>query len=73
MIRAVIFDFNGVLVDDERVHFALFREVLAGRGRRARRGGTTTTTTSASTTASCFEAALADAGQAGRPRPRSTP
>src|SRR5271156_3646650 len=28
-IRAVIFDFNGVLVDDEAVHFALFREVLA--------------------------------------------
>src|SRR5829696_9101990 len=32
MIRAVIFDFNGVLVDDEPVHFALFREVLAGEG-----------------------------------------
>ena len=26
-IGAVIFDFNGVLVDDEAVHFALFREV----------------------------------------------
>lgn len=32
MIRAVIFDFNGVLVDDEHLHFALFREVLAGEG-----------------------------------------
>ncbi len=32
MIRAVIFDFNGVLVDDESVHCALFREVLAGEG-----------------------------------------
>lgn len=31
-IRAVIFDFNGVLVDDEEVHFQLFREVLAGEG-----------------------------------------
>ncbi len=31
-IRAVIFDFNGVLVDDEHVHFALFREVLADAG-----------------------------------------
>jgi beta-phosphoglucomutase-like phosphatase (HAD superfamily) len=31
-IRAVIFDFNGVLVDDEAVHFALFREVLAIEG-----------------------------------------
>ncbi len=29
-IRAVIFDFNGVLVDDEHVHFELFQEVLAG-------------------------------------------
>jgi beta-phosphoglucomutase len=28
-IGAVIFDFNGVLVDDESVHFALFREILA--------------------------------------------
>lgn len=31
-IRAVIFDFNGVLVDDEHVHFELFREVLATEG-----------------------------------------
>jgi beta-phosphoglucomutase-like phosphatase (HAD superfamily) len=31
-IGAVIFDFNGVLVDDESVHFALFREVLAQEG-----------------------------------------
>ncbi len=29
MVRAVIFDFNGVLVDDEHVHFQLLREVLA--------------------------------------------
>ncbi|WP_165221808.1 HAD family hydrolase [Aquisphaera insulae] len=32
MIQAVIFDFNGVLVDDESVHFELFREVLAEEG-----------------------------------------
>ncbi|WP_435010618.1 HAD family hydrolase [Tundrisphaera lichenicola] len=32
MIRAVIFDFNGVLVDDESVHCDLFREVLAAEG-----------------------------------------
>jgi beta-phosphoglucomutase len=31
-IGAVIFDFNGVLVDDESVHFALFSEVLAREG-----------------------------------------
>ena len=62
MIRAVVFDFNGVLVNDEKVHFELFQEVLAEEGVRidARmyhdrylgyddRG--------------CFEHALADAGQ----------
>ncbi len=32
MIQAVIFDFNGVLVDDEAVHFELFREILAQEG-----------------------------------------
>lgn len=32
MIRAVIFDFNGVLVNDEAVHCDLFREVLAEEG-----------------------------------------
>ena len=31
-IHAVIFDFNGVLIDDESVHFALFRDVLANEG-----------------------------------------
>ena len=31
-IRAIFFDFNGVLVDDEHVHFELFREVLADEG-----------------------------------------
>jgi HAD superfamily hydrolase (TIGR01509 family) len=29
MIRAVVFDMNGVLVDDEHLHFELFRDVLA--------------------------------------------
>lgn len=31
-IRAVVFDFNGVLVDDEHVHFELFRESLGELG-----------------------------------------
>jgi beta-phosphoglucomutase len=31
-IAAVIFDFNGVLIDDECVHCALFQEVLAQEG-----------------------------------------
>lgn len=29
---ATLFDFNGVLVDDEKVHLDAFREVLSGRG-----------------------------------------
>jgi beta-phosphoglucomutase len=28
VIRALLFDFNGILVDDEPLHFALFRRVL---------------------------------------------
>jgi HAD superfamily hydrolase (TIGR01509 family) len=62
MIRAVIFDFNGVILDDESVHFTLFQEVLGQEGVHITehdyhgrylglddRG--------------CFEAALIDAGQ----------
>lgn len=62
MIRAVIFDFNGVLVDDESVHFALFREVLGQEGvvitaddYHGRYLGLDDR--------GCFEAALLDAGQ----------
>lgn len=65
-LGAVIFDFNGVLVDDESLHFALFRDVLALEGVRMtehdyherylgyddRR---------------CFEEALRDAGQSTPP------
>ena len=29
MLRALIFDFNGIIVDDEPIHFELFRRVLA--------------------------------------------
>ncbi len=32
MLRAILFDFNGVLVDDEPVHFALFQKVLGEEG-----------------------------------------
>ena len=28
MLRAIIFDFNGIIVDDEPIHFELFRQVL---------------------------------------------
>ena len=62
MIRAVIFDFNGVLVDDEAVHFELFREVLAAEGvaitERAYRDRYL-----GYDDRGCFEAALADAGR----------
>jgi beta-phosphoglucomutase len=65
-IRAVIFDFNGVLVDDESVHFSLFREVLAQEG---------VTITERDyherylgyDDRRCFEAALRDAGQSSLP------
>jgi beta-phosphoglucomutase len=61
-IGAVIFDFNGVLVDDEDVHFALFQEVLGHEG---------VTITERDyherylgyDDRKCFETALADAGQ----------
>jgi HAD superfamily hydrolase (TIGR01509 family) len=32
VLRALLFDFNGVLVDDEPLHFRLFRGVLADEG-----------------------------------------
>jgi HAD superfamily hydrolase (TIGR01509 family) len=32
MLRAVIFDFNGIIVDDEPIHFQLFQKVLAEEG-----------------------------------------
>lgn len=32
MLRAVLFDFNGVLVDDEPIHLELFQRVLAEEG-----------------------------------------
>lgn len=62
MFRAVIFDFNGVLVDDEPIHLRLFREVLAEEG---------ITLTAEDYYAhylgfddrGCFEAVLRDAGQ----------
>jgi HAD superfamily hydrolase (TIGR01509 family) len=32
MLRALIFDFNGIIIDDEPIHFELFRRVLAEEG-----------------------------------------
>ncbi|MCA1686478.1 MAG: HAD family phosphatase, partial [Planctomycetia bacterium] len=62
MIRAVIFDFNGVLLDDEPLHLAMFQEILA-------KEGVTITEDDYHTRylglddRGCFEAALTDAGQ----------
>src|SRR4029434_8425492 len=32
MLRALIFDFNGIIVDDEPIHFELIKQVLAEEG-----------------------------------------
>jgi HAD superfamily hydrolase (TIGR01509 family) len=32
MLRVIIFDFNGIIVDDEPIHFELFQRVLAEEG-----------------------------------------
>src|ERR1051325_4277498 len=32
MLRAIIFDFNGIIVNDEPIHFRLFQRVLADQG-----------------------------------------
>jgi beta-phosphoglucomutase len=66
MIRALIFDFNGVLLDDESLHFEMFREQLAGEG-------VTITIEDyhdrylGLDDRACFETALTDAGQTATP------
>jgi beta-phosphoglucomutase-like phosphatase (HAD superfamily) len=62
-IRAIIFDFNGVLLDDETVHFELFREVLAGEGVTLTEGDYTAHYLGYDDRR-CFEAAVLDAGLA---------
>ncbi|MFN2577376.1 MAG: HAD family hydrolase [Pyrinomonadaceae bacterium] len=32
MIQAIFFDFNGVIINDERIHLIAYREILAGEG-----------------------------------------
>src|ERR1700687_2388572 len=32
MIKAILFDFNGVIIDDERIHLKAYQEVLSGEG-----------------------------------------
>jgi beta-phosphoglucomutase len=62
MIRAVIFDFNGVLLDDEEVHFELFREVLGDEGIGLTAGQYHEQFLGLDDRG-CFEAALTDAGR----------
>ncbi len=68
MIRAVIFDFNGVLVDDEHVHFTLFQEIFAEEGIGLTEAQYLERYLGYDDRG-CFETALAEAGQdAGRDR-----
>lgn len=62
MIRAVIFDFNGVLIDDETLHFAMFREVLLGEGVAITENDYHQRYLGLDDRG-CFEAALSDGGQ----------
>ena len=62
MIQAVIFDFNGVILDDEHLHFAMFREVLAQDGVHITEQDYHDTYLGLDDRG-CFEAALTDAGQ----------
>jgi beta-phosphoglucomutase len=63
MVKVIIFDFDGVLFDTERLHFDLFRRVL-------RKAGVALSPEAyyvryiGLTEPACFRAALADHGQA---------
>jgi beta-phosphoglucomutase-like phosphatase (HAD superfamily) len=48
-LRAIVFDFDGVIANSEPLHFRGYRDVLVGEG-IAVGGATTTRTTSVSTT-----------------------
>lgn len=62
MIRAVLFDFNGVIVDDEPIHFCLFQKVLAEAGVELTRDNYYSRYLGMDDE-DCFRAALLDAGQ----------
>ncbi len=62
MIKAIVFDFNGVIVDDEHVHFELFRDVLAEEGIELTEAAYRDRFLGYDDRG-CFEAALAEAGQ----------
>jgi beta-phosphoglucomutase len=62
VLRALLFDFNGILVDDEPLHFALFRRVLAEQGVELTRGDYYARYLGFDDR-DCFAAALAAAGE----------
>lgn len=62
MLRAVLFDFNGVLVDDEPIHLELFQKVLAEEG-LALTAEDYYSRCLGLDDRSCFEAVLAAAGE----------
>jgi HAD superfamily hydrolase (TIGR01509 family) len=67
MLRAVIFDCNGVIADDEPIHFELFRRVLAEEGlelTRAQYYGKYLHFDDRT----CFQEALRDRGRAATPQ-----
>ncbi len=62
MLRALLFDFNGVLLDDEPLHFRLFRRVLGEEGIDFAASDYFTRYLGIDDRA-CFGAALTDAGR----------
>lgn len=62
MLRALLFDFNGVIVDDEPLHFALFKRVLAEEGLELAEADYYARYLGFDDRA-CFEAVLREAGQ----------
>ncbi len=66
MLRALLFDFNGILVDDEPLHFALFRRVLGEEGVDLSQADYFERYLGFDDRG-CFEAALAAAGRAASP------
>jgi HAD superfamily hydrolase (TIGR01509 family) len=66
VLRALLFDFNGVLVDDEPLHFRLFRGVLADEGVELTEAAYWSRYLGFDDRG-CLEAALADAGREAPP------
>ena len=64
VLRAIVFDFDGVIANSEPLHFRGVPRRARGRRRHAHRSATTTRATSDSTMSGVFEAMGASAGAA---------